>query len=89
MDVRTGLILVGKEFGREITIVDPSTSMFVDTIEVGGQAGFMTIDGQENTLFVSVPDKGIVQKLNLTSKRIMGEIDVGAEPDEVVVIGER
>ena len=89
VDVRTGLILVGKEFGREITIVDPSTSMFVDTIEVGGQAGFMTIDGQENTLFVSVPDKGIVQKLNLTSKRIMGEIDVGAEPDEVVVIGER
>ena len=61
----------------------------MDTIEVSGQAGFMTIDGQENTLFVSVPDKRIIQKLNLTSKRIMGEIDVGAEPYEVVVIGER
>lgn len=89
VDLRTGLLFVGKKFGREITVVDPATSIFVDIIEMGGKAGFMTIDGQENTLFVSVPDKRIVQKLNLTSKKIMAEIEVGGAPYEVSVLGER
>ena len=63
--------------------------MFVDTIEVGGKASFMTIDNQENTLFVVLRDEGILQKINLTSKKIMAELDVGERPYEVVVIGER
>jgi len=89
VDWNTGLVLIGKAFGREITVVDPSTFIFIDTIRVGGKAGLMTIDGQENTLFVTVPDKRIVQKLNLTGRKIMDEIDVGEGAYGVVVIGER
>jgi YVTN family beta-propeller protein len=89
VDTLTGLVLVGKTFGGQITVAEPFTSMFVDTIEVGGKASFMTIDNQENTLFVVLRDKGTLQKINLTSKKIMAELDVGERPYEVVVIGER
>jgi YVTN family beta-propeller protein len=88
VDFRTGLILVGKAFGGEIIVVEPSTSIFVDTIAVGGKAVFLTIDGQENTLFVLLPDKRLLQKINLTSKKIIAEIEVDAGASQVIVLGE-
>jgi YVTN family beta-propeller protein len=89
IDLRTGLVLAGLKFGGEITVVDPSSSMFIDSIGVGGKAAFMTIDRQENTLFVVLPDERLLQKVNLTSKKIMGQIDLGNGPYEVAVVGER
>ena len=62
--------------------------MFIDSIGVGGKAAFMTIDRQENTLFVVLPDERLLQKVNLTSKKIMGQIDLGNGPYEVAVVGE-
>lgn len=88
VDVRTGLVLVGKKFGGEITVVEPSVSMFIDTIQVRGNVGFMTIDRQENTLFVTLPDKKTLQKINLTSKKTAAEINVGEGAYAVVVVGE-
>ena len=88
VDVRTGLILVGNRFGGEITVVEPSASMFIDTIQVKGNVAFMTIDRQENTLFVTLPDQRTLQKINLTSKKTTAEIDVGDGAYAVVVVGE-
>jgi YVTN family beta-propeller protein len=89
VDSTTGLILVGKKFGGEITIIDPFSLMFIDTIEVRGKAAFMTIDREENTLFVALPDKRVLQKVNLTSKKTVAEIEVGEGAYSVVVMGER
>ena len=88
VDARTGLILVGKKFGGEIKVVDPSSLMFIDSIKVGGDAAFMTIDREENTLFVVLPDKRLVQKFNLTSKKMMAEIEVGEGAHAAVVMSE-
>jgi YVTN family beta-propeller protein len=88
VNARTGLILVGKKFGGEIKVVDPSSLMFIDSIKVGGDAAFMTIDREENTLFVVLPDKRLVQKLNLTSKKMMAEIEVGEGAHAAVVMSE-
>jgi YVTN family beta-propeller protein len=88
VDFSTGLVLVGKKFGGEITVVEPSTSMFIDTIEVQGEAAFMTIDRQEHTLFVILPGRRLLQKINLTSKRIVAEIDLDEGAYQVVVMGE-
>jgi len=82
------LIYVGKSFGGEIAVVDPSSSMFIDMINVGGNATFTTIDRQENTLFVVVPERRLVQKVNLTSKKITAEIEVGEGAYAVAVMGE-
>ncbi len=89
VDLLTGLILVGKKFGGEITVVDPSSLMFIDTIAVKGKVAFMTIDREENTLFVALPRKKMLQKINLTSKKIMARIEVGEGAYAVVVMGER
>lgn len=88
VDVRTGLILVGKKFGGEIKVVDPSSLMFIDSIKVGGNAAFMTIDREENSLFVVLPDRRLVQKFNLTSKKMMAEIEVGEGAHAAVVMSE-
>ena len=82
------LIFVGKRFGGEIAVVDPSTSMLIDSIRVGGDAAYLTIDRQENTLFVVLPQKRLVQKVNLTSKKIMAEIEVDEGAYAAVVMGE-
>jgi len=82
------LIFVGNSFGGEIAVVDPSSSMFIDSIRAGGNPGYMTIDRQENTLFVVLPERRLVQKINLTSKKIMAEIEVAEVAYAVAVMGE-
>jgi len=84
----TDLIFVGKSFGGEIAIVEPFSLMFIDSIRIGGNAAYLTIDRQENTLFVALPERRVVQKVNLTSKKIMAEIEVGEGAYAVVVMGE-
>ncbi|UCG14188.1 MAG: hypothetical protein JSU72_06930 [Deltaproteobacteria bacterium] len=88
VDLRTNLILVGKKFGGEITVVDPFSLMFIDSIKVGGKVAFMTIDREENSLFVVLPDKGLVRKFNLISKKMMAEIEVGEGAHAAVVMSE-
>jgi YVTN family beta-propeller protein len=88
VDFRTGLVLVGKRFGGGIVIVDPFTSIFVDSIGVRGEVVSMTIDRQENTLFVVLLDRRLVQKINLTSKEVIAEIEVSEGAHEVFVVGE-
>jgi len=83
-----GLIYVGKGFGGEIAVVDPSLLTLIDSIRVGGNAASTTIDRQENTLFVVLPERRLVQKVNLTSKKLMAEIEVSEEAYAVVVMGE-
>jgi len=83
-----GLIFVGKRFGGEIAVVDPLSSIFIDSIMVKGHAAYMNIDRQENTLFVVLPERKLVQKINLTSKKIMAEIEVAQGAYAVAVMGE-
>jgi YVTN family beta-propeller protein len=89
VDDQTGLIYVGKTLGGEITVIDPFSLVFIDTIPVGGEAVFMTIDGQERNLFALLPDKKVLKKINLVSKKISAQIDVGDAGYAVVVMGER
>lgn len=89
VDRKSGLLFVGKMSGGEIAIIDPFSSMLIDSIRVRGNAAFMTIDDEENNLFVTFPNIERVQKINLTSKKIMAEIEVGEGAYAVAVMGER
>jgi YVTN family beta-propeller protein len=82
------LIFVGKSFGWEIALVDPASLTFIDSINVGGNAALTTIDRQENTLLAVLPERRLVQKVNLTSKKIAGEIEVNEGAYAVAVMGE-
>ena len=49
----------------------------------------MSIDDEENTLFVVLPDRKALQKINLVSKDIMAELEVQKDAYAVIVMGER
>jgi YVTN family beta-propeller protein len=89
VDNQTGLIYVGKKIGAEISVIDAFSGQFVDTFQAGGQAGFMTIDGQERTLWAALSDRSVLQKFNLISKELMAEIEMGGGAYAVTVMGER
>jgi YVTN family beta-propeller protein len=89
VDDLTGLIYVGKRSGGQIMVIDPFALVFIDVIAVAGKAAFITIDGEERNLFVVIPDKKMLQKINVTSKMISAKIDVGKGAYAVAVMGER
>lgn len=88
LDSKTGLLYVGKKSG-EIAVVDPIALAVIDVFEVDGEAGFLTIDNEENSLFVVLPDKKRIQKFNLVNKKLLGTIEVGEGCYALVVMGER
>jgi hypothetical protein len=63
--------------------------MFVDTFAVGGKPVFQAIDNEERALFVALSDRRILQKINLVSKKVVAEIEVGKGAYAIVVMGER
>ena len=89
VDTQTDHILVGMKAGGNILVIDPFASMAIDAIVLEGTAAYLTIDVEEHSLFVALPDIKSLQKVNLTSKKITGAIDVGEEAYAVVVMGER
>lgn len=89
VDNQSGLVYVGRRFGGEISVIEPSSLMFVDTFRVGGKAVFQAIDEEERMLLVALSDRTILQKINLTSKRIVAEIDVGKGAYAIAVMGQR
>ena len=70
-------------------MIDPFALVFIDSILVGGQADYMTIDDQKRHLFAVLGDKNKLAKINLISKEISGTIDLGEGAFFAVVMGER
>lgn len=89
VDDQTGNIYVGKRIGGEITVIDPFALVFIDTIPVGGRTDFMAIDDQKRNLFAVLANKNRLSKINLISKEISANIDLGQGAFFVVVMGER
>jgi DNA-binding beta-propeller fold protein YncE len=87
-DPQTGLIYVGKSAGG-ISVVDPTSLLPIDRFRLDGDAAYLAIDDDENSLFVVLPELRAVRKLNLVSKRGEGEIDVAEGAYAVVLMGER
>jgi YVTN family beta-propeller protein len=88
VDDKTGQIYVGKTTG-EIVVMDLRSLIFVDTFTVKGDAAFLAIDGDENSLFVVSPDSKTIQKVNLVSKRRLGLIEVEGGSYAVALMGQR
>ena len=89
VDNQNGLLYVGRRIGGEIAVIEPSSAMFVDTFLIDGRPVFLAIDDQERMLFAALSDRSILQKINLISKRVVAEIEVGKGAYAIVVMGER
>lgn len=89
LDTMTNLIYMGKQFGAEIEIYEPSTFVSFGTIATSGSATYMTIDGEQNSLYVLNGDKKAVEVVNLVTKEVVGRFDVDEAPFRVSLMGER
>ncbi|MBN1957137.1 MAG: YncE family protein [Desulfuromonadales bacterium] len=87
-DPVTGLLYVGKQ-DAEIAVVDPRALMAIDSYALPAAAADMTIDNEENALFVVLPQLASLLKLDLISKKELGRVTLEAAGQAVVVMGER
>jgi len=89
VDPNTGLVYLGKVRDVLLGLYDPFVFAPVGFMDVGAAVVQMTADGDNNTLFLVGPDRNAVLVANLTSKRMLGAIDVGHHPYWVTMMGER
>ena len=89
LDTATGLIYAGKSRMGDIDVYEPFSLTPVARIGTGGSTTYLTIDGDENNLLVLNGARGSLQMVNLVSRKTVGEIDVGASPRRVALMGER
>ena len=83
-----GLLYVVGDKG-EIAVVDPSVGAVIDAFPVPRGARSVTLDTDQNALFVAYPQRGVVEKFDLVGKRSRGVLEAGAGAYTSVVMGER
>jgi YVTN family beta-propeller protein len=89
VDPRTDLIYIAKRQGEEVDIYDPFSFLPIDTIRGGGEANFLTIDGEGARLLLVLTEKNRLRIVHLVGKRTAAEIDVGEAPYAVTIMGEK
>lgn len=89
VDPRTDLIYLSRRDERRITVYDPVAFQPIDRFEVPGPVSRMKIDDAENTLLALVPERRAIAVVDLTSRRVLSEIPVGAGPFTFALAGER
>jgi DNA-binding beta-propeller fold protein YncE len=87
VDPRNDLVYIGKKTG-EVVVADPLSGTFIDSFPVPGDAGFLTIDGEENMLLVLSATRNTLHKFNLVSKRKLTYVPTEKGAHAVVVMGE-
>lgn len=89
VDPRTDLVYLAKRFGDEIDIYDPFSFLPVDALRAGGEASYMTVDGDGNRLLIVLPGSGRLRIVNLVGKETAVEVDLGDDPYQAAVMGEK
>jgi len=89
VDNRTDMIYLGRQYDDFIEVYDPFSLMPGEIFNVGGGVNYMTIDSEGNNLCLVLPEKKKLVIVNLISKRIVAEMDVGNDPFWVTMVEER
>jgi YVTN family beta-propeller protein len=89
VDRRTGLVYIGRSNDIFVGVYNPFSFVAVDLIRTGGTVSYMTIDDEENNLYMVSSEMNRIIVSNLVRKKILYEIDVGEAPYWVAVTGER
>lgn len=88
VDEKTDLTYVGRK-PDALEILDPFSLFPVEAVSAGGEISHMAIDGEENNLYLVLPDRKTLSILDLISRKMAPEIDVGEGACWVALMGER
>jgi YVTN family beta-propeller protein len=89
VDSLTNLVYTAKKHDAQVEVMEPFSFNPIATIRTGGSNNYMTIDADENKLYVVNPARSKLLVVNLVNYKVEAEIEVGADPFRVALIGER
>jgi YVTN family beta-propeller protein len=89
VDSITDLVYLGKAGDPLVGVYEPFSFVPVDYVRVGGSAGYLTIDGEGNSLIAVDSQSRKLVITSLIGKKMISAIDVGEVPYQVAVMGER
>ena len=67
--------------------VESDSLLPIDRFRLEGYTEFLTIDEDDNSLLVLLPDRNAIQKLDLVSKKLRATIEVGDGGYSIAVMG--
>ncbi len=89
VDARTDLLYLSRGEDRRISVYDPLSLQEVDRFDVPGAVSYMAIDDTEDTLLALMPERRSLAVIDLTSRKLLAEVPVGAEPYRLAFARER
>ncbi|MBZ0154871.1 MAG: YncE family protein [Alphaproteobacteria bacterium] len=89
VDTLTDMIYLCRTHDGTVEIYDPFSLFPGDLIRMESGVVFFTVDGEENTFYLALPDQKVVVGLNSINKKVVSVIDVGEDPYWIAVMGER
>ena len=89
VDPQTDLVYMGRGRDTVVEVYDPFSFVSVDSIDTKAGITYMTIDGDENNLYMVNPEMKSVMVSRLVRKKVISEMDVGESPYWVTMMGER
>jgi YVTN family beta-propeller protein len=89
VDINTDLIYLGRRRDPVVEVYNPSTFFPVNSIRADGGVTYITIDNEERKLHMVSPERNSLIISDLTSQKVVSELDVGEGPYWVTLMGER
>ena len=89
VDRRTDFVYMSMRGDPMAQESDPLSLIPTPAIDAGGTVRTMTIDDEENLLYLLTPERKTVRIVSLTSRNVVSEIEGGEDPYWVAVVAER
>ena len=89
VDTATDMFYVCREQDSVVEMYDPFSLAPGAYIQAMRGITYMTIDGEENNLYLVSPETRTVMAVNLISRKIAAQTDDGEYPAWVTMMGER
>jgi YVTN family beta-propeller protein len=89
VDTNTDMIYASRKQETRIEVYDPLTLFVGAYIEAMSDVRYMTIDGEENNLFLLSAENKKIMTINLITRKIVAETDTGENPTWLTLMGER
>jgi YVTN family beta-propeller protein len=89
VDPHTDLLYLSTRGEPRVAVYEPIALQPIDGFDVPGPVSRMKIDDAENTLLALVPERRSLIVVDLTSRKVVAEIPVGADPHSLAFAGER
>lgn len=85
----TDFIYIGRRYDHFVSVHHPFSFIAMDYLRAGGPVSHLSIDREDQTLYMTVPGKDMAVAVSLFSGKVVAEMDVGDAPAWIGIAGRR